>query len=395
LEINWNICLQFATFIGLSTTPPASLDREHSFRKIADGMRESIIAGAYDSGARLPSTGELAIQYKVSASTIHKALVGLTKEGWLERINGAGTFVSRERRPFSCGGIYHGADISSNNHPAFHRNLHTALLAAFARRGKATEVFTDTRPNEEQVQLLPALQKAVAQHRIQALIAPNIYIGSLPTFERINLPLAFIDPLFPLRVSFDEASLFRSSMDHFIARNCHSVGFLTTIWEKDAPLPQSFREHARRSALSTRDEWILHPGFAVGETNADIFGYLEFMQFWKLPNKPDGLIVYPDASMRGVIAAILELGWEKVVSRLKLILHRNAHTNHLCPFPAFWAVSNEDQWAEALIQMVEDQYAGRGVTSVSLPFEFIENVPPQLTADGQRLESLRESQRGT
>ena len=82
-------------------------------------------------------------------------------------------------------------DISSNIHPAFQRNLHSALLAAFSRAGKTTELFVDTRPPETQVELFPALVKAITHQRIQALVAPNIFHGSLPVFLRLNIPTRF------------------------------------------------------------------------------------------------------------------------------------------------------------------------------------------------------------
>jgi DNA-binding LacI/PurR family transcriptional regulator len=339
-------------------------------------LRGDILSGRYQRGDRLLSTAGLAAQYKASVSTVHKALVGLAKEGWLERINGAGTFVAHVRRPFTCGGIYQGMDISSNEHPPFHRNLHTALLAAFARRGKETEVFVDTRPPETQVELFPALQKAITQQRIQALIAPNIFHGSLPTFLRLNVPTAFLNFSSPYHVRFDEAGGMQNIMQQLTARGCRSVGLISTTREPDALLYRSFQESIRGSGLSTREEWIRNPECYVIEASSDAFGYGEFMRFWRLPEKPDSLIIYPDSLMRGVITAILEIGWREVTSRLKLVLHRNAHTDYLCPFPALWVVSNEDRWADALVQMVEDQYEGRTVQPVALPFEFRENVPP-------------------
>ena len=141
---------------------------------------------------------------------------------------------------------------------------------------------------------------------------------------------------------------------------------------------ETFREAAARNGLTTRDEWIRYPADPVGEGTADLFGYGEFIRFWRLPAKPDALIVHPDAVMAGFITAVLELGWREITARLKFVLHRNAHTNFLCPFPAVWAVSNEDRWADAMVQMVIDQYEGRDIAPVYLPYEFHENVPPGL-----------------
>ena len=83
--------------------------------------------------------------------------------------------------------------------------------------------------------------------------------------------------------------------------------------------------------------------------------------------KPDGLVVFPDLAARGVITAALACG-PAAYQGLKFVFHRNAHTQILCPFRATWLVSEEDLVAQALIALIERQFAGQPVAPVHLGY---------------------------
>src|SRR3546814_15779796 len=53
-----------------------------------------ILGGDWPEGNRVPSENELTRELSVSRMTVHRALRELTTEGWLERVQGAGTFVA-------------------------------------------------------------------------------------------------------------------------------------------------------------------------------------------------------------------------------------------------------------------------------------------------------------
>jgi len=71
-------------------------------RRIADGLRGQILGGKWTQGTQLPSTDKLAATWKTSYGTIHNALQSLVKEGWIERIDGSGTFVAHFENRFEC-----------------------------------------------------------------------------------------------------------------------------------------------------------------------------------------------------------------------------------------------------------------------------------------------------
>jgi DNA-binding LacI/PurR family transcriptional regulator len=354
--------------------------RKPDYRRIAEALRHDILSGKCPTGMQLPSTGDLAATWKSSPSTIHTALVSLVKEGWIQRLNGAGTYVADPGHRFTCAGIYHSADICNNKYPPFTRSLHMSLLDEFKRLGKETQIFIDTRPPEKQGKLLPTLEKAILERRVQCVVAPILNPYSLPALVSLKLPTAFLTNASPHQINFDIEDLLRESVRRLAAQGCRSVGVLSPIGPRrqgqiKAIFYSQFEKAAQAEGLLTRSEWMVKPAHYVADFES--YGYAEFLQFWKLKKKPDGMLVYPDTLVRGVITAILELGIQVVPPRMKFIFHRNAHVDLLCPFPVTWAISDEKIWAEWLVRVIQKQFNGEKVAPVLLPFAFQESKPPK------------------
>ena len=119
--------------------------------------------------------------------------------------------------------------------------------------------------------------------------------------------------------------------------------------------------------MATRSEWIKFPRKYI--THKTIFGYKEFHSLWSLPDRPEAVVVFPDMVVRGVVAAVLELGVHRS-NDVKFCFHRNSHVEVLCPFPALWAVNDGGRVADGLIDLVRRQHAGETVSPVKLSLEF-------------------------
>jgi DNA-binding LacI/PurR family transcriptional regulator len=349
-----------------------------AYRRIAEGLRHEILTGKCPPGTRLPSTGELATAWDSSPSTIHTALVSLVKEGWIQRLNGAGTFVADPGNRFVCAGIYHAGEICSNDSPPFARSLHMSLLEQFRKLGKETQIFIDTRPLNEQTELLPSLEKAILERRIQCLVAASVNPFSFPALWRLKLPTAFLDnPVSTHKISFDFEDLLRESARRLKAQGSRSVGVLSAINpnsqnESQYTFYRRFESVMQGEGLETRSSWIFKPDGPVEDFEG--YGYSEFMRFWSLEEKPDSILIYPDSIVRGAITAILQLGIDVVPPKMKFVFHRNANMRLLCPFPVTWAISNEDIWAEWMVRIVQKQFSGEEVTPIQLPYVFEENT---------------------
>ena len=71
------------------------------YQRVKDTIIDRILSGAWKEGARVPSENALTRELGISRMTVHRALRELTSEGWLDRTQGAGTFVA-EPKPQSA-----------------------------------------------------------------------------------------------------------------------------------------------------------------------------------------------------------------------------------------------------------------------------------------------------
>ncbi len=61
--------------------------------QVRNSIIQEIETGTLAASERLPGEKDLAIQYGVSVGTVVRALDGMTREGWLVRRRGSGTYV--------------------------------------------------------------------------------------------------------------------------------------------------------------------------------------------------------------------------------------------------------------------------------------------------------------
>jgi len=67
------------------------------YQQVKDYIVGRLLSGDWPQGTRLPSENTLTGELGVSRMTVHRALRELTAEGWLDRVQGAGTFVAEPR----------------------------------------------------------------------------------------------------------------------------------------------------------------------------------------------------------------------------------------------------------------------------------------------------------
>jgi GntR family transcriptional regulator len=67
------------------------------YRWLEEVLREEIAQGVYKPGDALPTEHELMRRYKLSSTTVRRAVRDLVLEGWIYRKAGKGTFVKRAK----------------------------------------------------------------------------------------------------------------------------------------------------------------------------------------------------------------------------------------------------------------------------------------------------------
>jgi len=68
-----------------------------AYRRLANDLRDQIMAGAFGENQPLPTEGNLALVHGVSRSTVRRAMQDLVAEGVIYRVAGRGTFPTSHR----------------------------------------------------------------------------------------------------------------------------------------------------------------------------------------------------------------------------------------------------------------------------------------------------------
>ena len=174
------------------------------------------------------------------------------------------------------------------------------------------------------------------------------------------------------RVSLDFDQLAEASVALLKKQGCRSAGVIS-ILEPGQPAAAGgdfyahFAEGCAAQGIRVRKEWIRTAHGFVRDESQEEFGYREFRQIWRQAERPEGLVVFPDTSVPGVILSVLEQR-VSVPDELKLVVHKHVEIGFLCPLPITALYSSTAQIARAMFAQLERQFSGGTCEPVVLPF---------------------------
>ena len=328
--------------------------------QVREHVRGLILSGALPPGQRLPTTAALAMQLGSHAPAVHHALRDLVAEGLLDRRRALGTFVCIPKPTLTAVAIYELADSLASQESGLHRVLIAELQRQLTAEGINVMVQVDPRRGEALSEPWEPLDRLSRSGRVGASIILSPTHTSLTWMGALPRVAAFTDSVqFAGRVSIDYGQMAEISLRALAAQGCRSVGLINSMRSKAAPdggrSPQEvaffnhFIDTAADYGLEVHNDWMITSGAAevlAGQFKA--FGHKSFRALWKLKSRPEGLIVFPDSSVSGVLMAMAELG-VKAPDDLRLAYHRNEQMTIFNPSPATEAILSEREIATALI----------------------------------------------
>lgn len=344
--------------------------------QVTDFVRDLIVSGSLPDRAKLPSTAELAAKWGVPVASVHAALATLVKDGLLVRQQRVGTFVCRDKPPLTAVAVYTLSSALSNPESSIQRVILAELQKQLNEQGIQAHVVVDPREGADLGEPLEPLCKLSREHRVGATIACSAqhhhgdWLGRLPhstTFGGYEKAAA--------QVVSDFNQMADICLGALAEKGCRSVGMICALRPDQESggghHPQeSFYEHvvslAGTHGLSLASRWMK---FASADIHAGIFartGYELFKALWAEPDHPDGLFVYPDSFMPGILLAMAELGVRPPA--LRLAYHRNEQTPLLNPYPATEAILSEREIATALIAQAHRLWKGEACEPVLVGF---------------------------
>jgi hypothetical protein len=335
-------------------------------------MRREILSGGLPPGTRLPTLQELSETWGVSAATVNTALIPLAKEGLLVRRRKLGTFVAEKSKKLRRAGIYYGGNFGESGGFLFLGLLHKALCADLAQREIEARILIDSRPVAQQAELYEPLLEAIEEGQIDCIIGPMLNRYDILALKKVSLPSAFYTGLtIPNKAQFDWRQFLHLSLDQLQAQGCRSVGLISSVEIEDLaqgrePFFSHFIELAHERGLNIRNEWVKGPESWLPEADMEQFGYDQVRRILEQSERPGGLVVYPDVSVRGVILGLIQLG-VNVPTDLRLVLHRNQGIDFPCPFPACRPTSRATDLAGALLTQIDRQINGEPVKAIYVP----------------------------
>ncbi len=342
-------------------------------------MRGRILRGEYKPGMLLPTMHELAAQFDTSFFTVQTALKPLEEEGLVEKKKRVGTVVKHNAAALTTAAIYCSGTGLDPHHGAFRNELCRQLSQQLTGLDVHPEMFIDPRPQEQQHEPLPSLLRAIERNEVQALLVAGCDHVSLPWLRQLPTTAAFsASGSMPNRVSCDFVHLLRLSLGRLRERGCRTIGMICPMQNSPHLLPAAYERQFYRdfievlgeAGLKTRDAWMAVPD--TWHKNIEEYGYRQFKNIRRQTERPDGILVYPDVTARGVMAAALELG-VRVPEDMHMVFHRNRGVDWFCPLSVDWVESDTARWAAEMIGQVRQQKAGEAVSERSVDFRMVKH----------------------
>jgi DNA-binding LacI/PurR family transcriptional regulator len=369
--------------------------------QIADRIRSMIDLGELEPGMRLPSTRELSDQLNVDASSAHRALTKLVKEGRLVRTPYVGTFVAEppskklERLGFYIHS-YYGQLFNE-----FGRALLEQINLLAHKKGFTLEVFSDTRNNEAQQSSPPEeLLRQARSRRIQGVISSSASPQLIKWLDRLPVPYATVsNPAFPHGFNWDREALTGTAIERPVARGCQRPAVLTTLYDTIFPgadayqmgIYNGYKKAVESSGLAFNPRRIV--GVSQGKemytpNKYAGFAFESFKRLWEdLPveERPDGIFIYPDTVLPGVLLAATSRGL-KIPEDIRLAVYTNEEVPIFCPYPIDRIQARVADTAKALVKHINNELKNRKTTNRNLPIRLI---PEDAGLDNRHYDSIQ------
>jgi len=265
--------------------------------------------------------------------------------------------------------IYMGADPSADAHNVFYLNLFWKIMLLCRERKIECEPLIDSRPIYRQTEISPDLANALKNGAYDGLILTMISMHHERALKSCHVPFAVqtLDKS-DSSVEYDHRQMIRIALRRLADLGCQSVGLILPEDLADASMLDYIKSISSRLSLNVEYEWMLISRQARQAPEEE--GHKLFHALWSLKKRPQGLIVWPDLMVRGVITAIIER--RVLVPRdLKLVLHRNAESPIMEPFPVDWAESSVGPMAEGLLLQIMKQINGESTKRIKIPFRIV------------------------
>lgn len=288
---------------------------EPAHAQIRRHFQQRILRGDLKPGDRIPSTQDLARQWRLSCTAVQKALTSLTAAGMLMRTRRRGTFVSQAGDEAVIGIVIGPSLADESSH--YYRVLLQALQEEIAGRRKnrhwtclAYDGLTpaaQTRPLAE-VRPYRQLLRDFGNYSFKGLIeiAAGIH-WSEDLRKQTKLPITS-----HLDANFDSHAFLREALGLVRKSGRKNAAFVRLVTPYDDDAPDGIAECAKQLGVpAPQVVQMFISGDSRQRAETIHQQMLQCLQRWRsgpAVNRPEVLIVGDDIAMRSVALALIETG---------------------------------------------------------------------------------------
>lgn len=261
--------------------------------------------------------------------------------------------------------LYAGGDPKCDG-SMFYLNLFWCLMALGQRHDLEMVPVIDTRPDAMRVLQPPEVKRLIAEGGVEGMIGFMVYPAMTVWMKEVGVPWTVLSSgSEDNAVDLDYSKMLSDALGRLAALGCKSAGLMIPTTLSGSGYLEHIDSLAERLGLTIKYEWIL-----VARESQELSGYNDLCALWELKQRPEGLVIFPDRSARGVVSAILEKRI-RVPGDLRLILHRNAESPYVVPVPCDWVEVSVNAIAATLLANLESSWAGQPIRRQRVPLQLI------------------------
>jgi len=280
---------------------------------VADYLRQQIVSGTLPPGSQLPSRRQITQGLGSCVATVHRALEELERDGFVESVQGQGTFVTENPPHLSRYAIVLGSDPYG-----FYSPFTAALrrhIGDIEKERSCHFVLHENMTGHSDTFEYQELLRDIQSHRLAGLIFSDHACGpSLPGTPFMTIPgiprvLFTGDPQKPPRcpgvasIYNDDHAFLDRALDHLLERGRHRVAFLAGVEStKTEDNTTDFLLRVERRGMTARRRWVL------GLSLEAVPRVTELLLSLPPGERPDGLVLMLESLIKPVGAGIAASG---------------------------------------------------------------------------------------
>lgn len=345
---------------------------------VTDYFRTAILTGQIAPGTTLPSSRELASQLDTSFPNVHHGLTPLVKEGLIKRCRKAGTTVCDRPKKLQSIAIYL-FHYKLDDIPQFLHTLIDITTGILEEKGIESRLIIDNLS----LHGFQQLEELVKTNQVQGIIAPVIgkEKALFNKLSKLPVPLSYLPSATvpgPIKIDFQQMQ--QLALDGLKQAGCERVGIICSLErfsanKQEDKFYRDFSKLAKAAGLTLQEKWLIsgpsESNYLKTSSMATDFAFQSCEQLLSMPaaERPDGLFVFPDGLITGIMLSIMKQRIS-IPEEMKLVVARNWEIEVPILVPCGTVGLTISDVARNLISNINDEFNGKKIQKTVIPYHF-------------------------